>query len=646
MEKRNKLIFSASKSVLFLLMALVFFQPINSADLKPEIAEALDQGDSAKALEMLKSEIELDKGYYFNYYMLGLIYFNQGQYDKAREPLETAVDKKSKHWESVYHLGRTYLYLGELELAEKTLTKGLKKSRDLKHLFENGLGLIEMRRENYSDADRYFRSAIVADDKNAEYHINLGDANFYQGIPSLAISEYKTALELDTAGLEVYYHWAEACLEMKDYGCAIEKLKVVLSKDSTHAPAWNRAGGIYFKAALSTRTRDERKQRFMETIGSYKKYLELSGAKADSSTVRAYFETALSYANIFGFEDAAKYFEMVLSIPYEPRDIHFYYGKSLWGIKKYEEAATQLLRHIEWVAEQDEDYRNNVDEAELYRLLGDSYYYRKPGKDFFSAIKYYKKSLENDPDQKRILQNVAVGYHSTKSYVQAIEYYEKRIALGLDTNSASIYKNAGYCALNIANNGASGEEDIDIMDEEEGEDIGGEADLGGVDPNVDYYQLAVDYMDKFLEYHPTDTKVLLLVADTYFRQMGNCAKGVATYERLLALDANNCDAKKAIGYAYFGGEWCEKNYDKALRYLHDAQKCVSAASGNCGDADLMLWIAQCYHLKAADIVAAKGDANEEFKQAFTWYGKVLKCEPNNEPAKKGQDDTRFEFFDK
>ncbi|TKJ21323.1 MAG: hypothetical protein CEE43_10350 [Promethearchaeota archaeon Loki_b32] len=102
---------------------------------------------------------------------------------------------------------------------------------------------------------------------------------------------------------------------------------MVLSKDSTHAPAWMRAGGIYFKAALSSRSRDERKNRFIETIGSYKRYIDLSGAKPDSAHVRVYFEMAMSYVNIRGFEDAAQYFSDVLSIPYEARDIYFHYGK-------------------------------------------------------------------------------------------------------------------------------------------------------------------------------------------------------------------------------------------------------------------------------------------------------------------------------
>ena len=122
------------------------------------------------------------------------------------------------------------------------MDKGLRKASKLKAWFENGYGLVKLAQEDFQEADRCFRRALAIEPDNAEYHINLGDANFYQGIPSLAIIEYEEALNLDTASLEVYYHWAEACLEMKDYNCAIEKLKIVLTKDSTHAPALMRAG--------------------------------------------------------------------------------------------------------------------------------------------------------------------------------------------------------------------------------------------------------------------------------------------------------------------------------------------------------------------------------------------------------------------
>ncbi|MDH4157998.1 MAG: tetratricopeptide repeat protein, partial [candidate division Zixibacteria bacterium] len=304
----------------------------NSQEVKPAIAEALAAGDTALAITLLEKEIEIDKAYHMNYYMLGRIYFERGQYARAKEQFRMAQEKKSKHYESLYYLGLTHLNLNELGEAEKVMEKGRKKDRKNADWFDDGYGLVMMAKEDYREADRAFRRAISEDSTVANYHIHLGDANFYQGIPSLAIAEYEIALQMDTASTEVYFHYAQACLEMKDYAGAMEKLRVVLTKDSTYAPAWMRAGSIYFKAALSSRSRSDQTNRFKDVIGAYRKYFELANVTADSSTVRPYFESAMAYVNINGFEEATKLFEEVLAIPYEPRDIYFYYGKSLWGI--------------------------------------------------------------------------------------------------------------------------------------------------------------------------------------------------------------------------------------------------------------------------------------------------------------------------
>ena len=438
--------------------------PVNSQEVKPAIADALAAGDTALAITLLEKEIEIDKAYHMNYYMLGRIYFERGQYARAKEQFQTAQEKKSKHYESLYYLGLTHLNLNELAEAEEVMEKGRKKDKKHTDWFDDGYGLVMMAKENYQEADRAFRRAISEDSTVGDYHIHLGDANFYQGIPALAVAEYEIALQMDTASTEVYFHYAQACLEMKDYACAMEKLRVVLTKDSTYAPAWMRAGSIYFKAALSSRSRSDRINRFKDVIGAYRKYFELSGVTADSATVRPYFESAMAYVNVNGFEEATKLFEDVLAIPYEPRDIYFYYGKSLWGMRDYVKSGEMLLKHLDWVEAQEDDNPSRVNDVELYQLLGDSYYYRKPN-DFASAIKYYTKSIELEPEQKRILQNIAVAYHSMKSYRQAIEFYNRRIELGIDSTSASIYKNAGYCALNIANNEGAGD-DLGLEEED------------------------------------------------------------------------------------------------------------------------------------------------------------------------------------
>jgi len=631
LEKRHRtrlFAFGLAGLLLALLPGVTF-----PAEVKPEIVEALNAGDTTQAVRLLEHEIELDKSYYMNYYTLGQIYFKRMQFAKAKEQFQFALDKKSKHYESLYQLGLCYLKLNQVDSAREVMEKGRKKAKKgLKHLFENGCGLVMLKQGNYQEADRAFRQALVDHPDNPEYLINLGDANFYQGVPSLATTYYAKALEIDTGSTEVYYHWAEACIAMRDYNCAIEKLRVVLSRDSTYANAWMRAGGIYFKAALSTPTYNERVARFKETIGSYKRYLELSQAQPDSSNVRVYFELAMSYVNLFGFEDAVKYFGDVLSIPVEAKDIYFHYGKALWGIKEYVKSGEMLQKHLEWVERQGDENHSSVGEAELYQLLGDSYFYRKP-KDYATAVSHYLKSLEANPNQKRIVWNVAVGYHTMKSYRQAIEFYDKRIELGIDSSSASILKNAGYCALNLAGKAGSEDEYEDI-------DEGGEA-AGNANPDKNYYEETAKYLTGYLEYYPADTGVLVMVANTYLYQLSDCENGVKYYQEVLALDPGNCDAKKALGYAYFGGI-CAKNYGKAVQYLKEAYNCLVSSKGACSDVNLLLWVGQCYHLRAV----AKGDeesATDDFEKANTWYNKCLKCDPSNAECKKGEAETRYEF---
>lgn len=631
----------AKYSTLLLILGLFFLlsNAVFAADeLKPEITQALAAGDTTQAIKLLEHEIAIDKGYHANYYTLGRIYYNREQYEKAVEQLQAAVDRKGRHFQSLYYLGLSHLKLNHLDEAAKIMDDGRKKARNSeKGWFENGYGLVMLARKNYAEADRAFRSALVADGKNPEYHINLGDANFYQGIPSLAVIEYQKALEVDTGSTEVYFHWAEACLDMKDYLCAIEKLKIVVDKDSTYAPAWMRAGGIYFRAALSTSDRDDRKERFMDAIGAYKRYLDLSSVQPDSGHVRVFFELAMSYVNIGGSEEAAKYFEAVLSIPYEARDIYFYYAKALWGIQDYVKCGEMLQKHLDWLQREGENANSKVSEDELDQLLGDSYFYRE-NKDYAAAARYYQKSIDINPDQKRVMYNLAVAYHSLKQLGRALDCYQRRIAMGIDSGKASIYKNAGYCALSIANKGESVDEEVNL-DEGAGGQEPAVRDQQYIDTTVNYYKIAADYMAKYLEATPDDAKALLLTANTYLYQLADCANAVKYYQQLLGIDPNNFDAKKAVGYAYFGGV-CTKDFSKALTYLLDAYRILSSKGNKCADVDLMLWIGQCYHLRAVDkALAQQGD----FKNANEWYTKCLSCDPGNAACKKGRDDTSFEF---
>jgi tetratricopeptide (TPR) repeat protein len=225
-------------------------------------------------------------------------------------------------------------------------------------------------------------------------------------------------------------------------------------------------------------------------------------------------------------------------------------------------------------------------------------------------------------------------------------YYQKRIAMGVDSASSSIYKNAGLCALSLAGN-SSADEGLGLSgDTTSAPPLLASTDTINFDSNINWNQVAAEYFVSYLQYNPNDAKVVQMLGTTYLYSLKNCAEGIKQFERLVQLDPSDCVAKRSLGYAYFAGSevGCPKNLSKSLDYLLDAYSCVSKAGGACKDPSLVLWIAQAYHTRAAE--RAKDDkagSKADFKNAFDWYGKVLQCQPGNKDAQKGQDDVRYEF---
>lgn len=639
MDKKSKIKAGAICFAVLIFLAVI---PVNiySQVIKQEITNVLSAGDTAQAIDLLDKEIKLDPSYGYNYYLLGQILYHRGKYEDAEKQFQLSYDKGNRFFEGLYALGLVQLKLNKLEAADKNFNEGLKKSKDLKAPFYNGAGLVAMAKGDPNTADRMIRQAIVLDSLNGEYHINLGDANFQMKVYSLALAEYEKALQLDTASTEVYFHMAEACLELKDYNCALEKLKIVLRKDSTHADAWMKAGGIYYKAARSSRNPEEYKQRFMESIGSYKKFIALTSGKADSVTGRAYYETAMSYLMIGGFKEAEQYFATVLSIPVEPKDIYFYYGRAFQGNEEYDSAIVYYQKHIDWTNKQGVDFKSSVGNDELFRRIGESY---ESLKDYQNAIPWLLKSLEIDSTQEKLLYNAAVCYNYLGDYRNALIYYIKRIALGVDEKSWPIYYNAATSALYLS------EKSAQAPQEKTGENKPPADSVSSANPDplagIDLPKLAAEYLEKVIEFKPDNVKAISMLASTCLYQISDCPKAIQLFEKVLTAEPDNCDALKSMGYANFAG-LCPKNYSRALEYLNKALSCSTKKNGSeCADPNLLLWIAQTYHFRAVDKREAKQkeESKLDFKAAFDGYNKVLKCDPGNKAAKEGIDQVKFEF---
>ncbi len=572
-------------------------------NLSPEITDAMNRHDTTAALEQIESSLGIDAHYAPLYLLRGEIFLARGEHDKALEQFDLALDKKSSLYEALYERGLVYLEKGDLKAAEKDFSKGLKKTKNHeKALFHNGMGLLLIKEEKYSDADLQFRKAITLNPDRAEFYANLGDANYFAKLYPLAISEYNKVIKMDTSYLDVYFRLARAYVAQGQYNDALDQLRTVLTRDSMYAGAWREIGRLYTLAGLSASDRSTKEQRFKDAIGSYRKYLQITH---DSTNAEVFFNIGRSYFNLGGFPEADSSFEYVLALGDVPKGIYLYLGRGYIALEEYQKGIDMMLKNFEWKKEQDPEWTPGVEDADAYNRIGNAY---RAMDDWENAATYYVKAYDLNPNDPRYALDAAIAYHQLKDYETALKYYQKRIELGPD--AWNVYLNAGGCAYSLED-----------------------------------YELAVQYFEKVTELEPTKERAFALLSDTYLNRLEDCENGVKWTNKWLEMDTTNCDALKSLGFAYFGGI-CPANYDKAIGYFSRTLACYKAKGmNNCSVADVMLYMAQAYHLQAAGLAEKdkKDQAKPYYKNAYDWYQKVLKCDPGNKDAQEGSKQTEFEF---
>ncbi len=591
---------------LFTVMVLAVVPALSSDfgyDVKPEILEALNNHDTTQVIDLIVDEIKIDPAYAPHYFLMGRIMFERKQLDEALEQFEMALKKKSKLYEALYYKGIVLLKQGNLEEAEKAFDKGIKKSKDEKALFHNGMGLLLLEKKEYTNADVEFRKASSVGPDRSEFHANLGDANYYAEFYPLAISEYNQVIEMDTTYLDVYFRLARAYVAQGQYNDALSQLRVVLTRDSMYTYAWEEIGRLYTMAGLSANDRETKKQRFTEAIGSYHKFIELSN---DSARGEIFFNIGRSYFNLGGFPQADSAFEHVLALGDVPKNIYLYLGRGYIAEERFDEGIETLGKHMEWMVAEDPDWTPGPGEADIFRRIGDGY---KANQDWANASENYARAAELIPDNARIAVETAVAYHQFQDFPKALEYYQRRIDLGPD--AWNVYMNAAYCTLNMED-----------------------------------YEKSAEFLEKVVELDSTRVKAYSLLSDTYMLRLQDCENGVKWTKKWLELDSTSCDALKSLGFAYIT-DICSSNYLLAVDYFKRALKCYKATGGgDCGNVDIITSIAQSYQLHAFDLREEQGKKEESkpyFKNSYDWFVKCLKCDPGNADCKKGESDTEFEY---
>ncbi len=566
----------------------------------PQIADALSRRDTTQVLVLLDNALKTDPANGQYYLLKGQIFYARGKLTEALNELERAIKIKSTHFEALYYKGLIFLKQKKLPEALKAFEEGVKKAGEEKALFHNGMGLYYIETGKYTEADTEFRKASQVGPDRAEYHANLGDANYFSKVYPLAISEYNRTIEMDTTFLDVYFRLARAYVAQGQYNEALDQLRIVLTRDSLYTYAWKEIGKLYTLAGLSARDVPTKEQRFKEAIGSYRRFFALGKDSTDGET---FFNMGRAYFNLSAYLEADSAFQYILTLGDKPPSIYLYLGRTKIGEEQYQAGVDYLKQHLAFQKERQGTEENGGD-ADIYRRIADAY---KALQNFDSATVYYVASTGSDSTNAKAIFDAALSYHQLKDYTNALKFYERRMALGPD--ASNVYLNAAYCALNLQD-----------------------------------YIKATTYLKKVVELDSTIDKTYPLLSNTYVYQLQNCDEGMTWTKKWLEKDSANCDALKSMGFLYYSG-MCAPDYLKAVSYFTRALNCYRAKAGNCANPDVMLYIAQANHMHAAALAEKKqkADSKKFFKEAFDWYKKVLSCDPGNADAKKGVKDTEFEY---
>jgi tetratricopeptide (TPR) repeat protein len=177
--------------------------------------------------------------------LAGDLYMSQGQYDNALKYYNAALQKKGKDPDALYGAGMADVKLKNLDEAIKNFEAGDKT----KARFLYGLGLAQMEKGDYNNADLNFRKAIDKDKKNPEYHIALAEVSFLNKTYAIAISEFGNALGMDSTLAakypDMHYNLAQSYLNLRNIPKAIDEYKLDLQTNAADTAGWMELARIY-----------------------------------------------------------------------------------------------------------------------------------------------------------------------------------------------------------------------------------------------------------------------------------------------------------------------------------------------------------------------------------------------------------------
>lgn len=542
-------------SLVLLLAGLASAGP---ADKAAETAEGyLEDGNIVQAEAVVDSALVSFPDDYKLLTVKGKILQSKSDYQGALQSFDKALLQKSKDPDALYGAGMVSISLDSAQKALEYFERGI-DTKKRKDDFLYGKALAEMKLGKLADADADVRKAINHNKKNPVYHRALGDINYGKQVWSIAISEYKQSMELDSTQTDLLYKIARAFFFSRNFTDAVKYYRDYLKIAHTDTTAWRELGLIL-----------EKSNNPAEAVFCYKTLTELLPNDGEN-----WFKLGELQFGLKNYQDAGVAFEKAVALgvhvpeSYQRLATIYQYNKEYFkadsAYARFEQAMGAPDDPEYWsekgkvmlkIGQKDASFFKKAElafdkaisldstDATNWEYGGLARYYRQ---DFAAAIPYFIKRLELGGENVNALRNLAFCYLKTEQYPLAASTLEKALALKPDdaTMRQMVGKIYVYLQkypealvhLKIALADTTG-----VISASDKCKISG--DIGSCYVQLREPTNAIPPLERAIKCEPKNTEYLLNLASAYHLDQ-KLEKANEYYKAVLDLDPNNRAAKE------------------------------------------------------------------------------------------------------
>ena len=610
-----------NKKFCILLLGILIFFTENQLEAKmTKEAHALYQeacnyeykGDYARAISTIQKALNLNGDDAMLYTKIAGLYADTGNYEEALGTYKKAVKLRPNDAFIYISMGNILQTMGDYENAYNSYMQAQQIYPEYKYNYLN-IANIEYFRKNYSNAIENYTIFLNAYPEHLEASENLANVYYASGQSDKACDLYSVLYKKYPTAFKNYSQYGMALFDSKQYQAATEMLTKALDDN-------NEDEAILAKLALSYQNLGENAKsleyfektfeinseltalRFdyanllgnmgkdQEAIEQYKIYL-----KAFPNDSNAYRNLGIVYRKINEQELALFNMEKAYSI--DPSDVQtkkelalYYHQKQDYinALKFYNLALSSEPDNYELLANKAltlHAMNNYISAIELYKQLlaiqpnerlsknlsaatiayGYCLYDKK---DYGQAILYFEDTIELSPKEASAYFGYAQANEKLGCYEAALDNYRKAVSLApanVEYNTALYSFMAAHQTMSTQNNANNENETSVVQDADttnEAKTLTYEELLAKGDEayKKQQYTDALDCYTKAVIYTPQDKITMLKIANIY-KLLGNNAKALSFYDKILVLDNNNVDVYFNKGLVLAS----QKNFDDSIK---------------------------------------------------------------------------------